>query len=283
MNTGHSLKLVESTDFSRFARCVGEIVNFGELYYTDIAHNRWFMKYRVPLEIVKGDTVFFHYYCVDEARIDGYHFTEGEDQYIVVHYEDLYVRIRGEEIYPLNGFVLAEPVEKRYNTSLIVPDIAQGNSENICRITHVGAKISEYNYGRDKYKLPDTKVWPGSDRVVVANKLIPVEDGLWQSILGKKTVYRFQRCDVVGEIIGDTPYPADKWHLIRTEKLDQVRQTASGIYFQDRKNADKFSDVGTVEYGKHKGKKVWFNKNTGKEFGQDNLLFVHQCDMLVIQ
>ena len=159
------------------------------------------------MEIKKGDQVWFHYLCYINAKpgnnsAGGRYFTiEGDSaEYILVKYDQMYLAKRGEEIIPLNGHAIVEPLpaEDMWESKvLIVPEISNKiykRSETFGTVKYLGAPVKKYK---------DPNIPPDDLQLKVGNVVaievfadIPIETELHQVL--PKTYFRVLRKDILG-------------------------------------------------------------------------------------
>ncbi len=109
--TGHKLWLDVSFEPERMAQTKGTVVVRCE----DVSYRSPYKG--IPVEIMDGDEVVFHYLCVKDAMLNSRSFVETEDgeqfKYVCIPYENLFQAKRDDRIIALNGFVLIEPFEEK--------------------------------------------------------------------------------------------------------------------------------------------------------------------------
>lgn len=130
----------------------GVLVACGELsYHRDPQHHS--SAWDVPCEVLRGDTVYFDYMASIRAlgedtamKKDTSYFRDDTGARILsIWYNDLIMRIRDGEIYPLNGYVLWQPEKTGIKTILHVPDYLK-EKDNKCKgiVKYVGCLVKEY-------------------------------------------------------------------------------------------------------------------------------------------
>lgn len=160
------------------------------------------MEWETDMELQVGDKVVASYMSISNAlaleheSVDDDMIVCGKDIYCYIEYEYLYVAKRGDEIIPLNGYVLCEPVTKNVNEldGLIRID-KEDMSEHFARVKYVGSELRSY-------KSPDLKEFSDSKAPVKEGDLIafdracdiPIEFGMHAEMMGGKTFFRIQRC-----------------------------------------------------------------------------------------
>ncbi len=107
------------------------------------------MPWLCDMELQMHDKVILYYLSVVNAlnpRNKRY-ILEGEDKYIFVSYDNVYAIVRGEQVIPINGFCLIEPIEDPAITHERERMKALG-----MELVTMGRKISnQVTYGKIKY------------------------------------------------------------------------------------------------------------------------------------
>ncbi len=156
----------------------------------------------VGLELKEGDKVYFHFTCIREAKEHGRYWEDKGEIIVLIHYNDCYVAKRGEDIIPLNGFVLAEPVDTKHKSAIIWIDYQ--DPLNRCIVRHIGKVIPEYKYGVDDTVIqPDDHSLNIGDEVILLNRRGNLIQSEAPDIEGDKKFFFFQRRDVLCKIVND--------------------------------------------------------------------------------
>ena len=157
------------------------------------------MLYDTDMELKVGDRIIFDYLAYNEAikndPIDGGH---------VIRYDEVLVALRGDDIIPVNGIVLVEPIDiteteevKQMSAFLEVPDyVKQQKSETRGVVRYVGTPLRAYamDTSRTIYESDDLHV---GDKVYFdASYAIPLQYDMHRLI--DKTLYRMRRKDILG-------------------------------------------------------------------------------------
>ena len=159
-------------DPTKHAPTVGEVVRVPEkLYYSRSNSNS--TEWLTDMELREGDTVLYSYLSASialgmEQNTYGHTYedkrivtVEGDDNiYILVKYDKIYVAKRNEDVIPVNGYMLIEPLERKsIDTFLHLPDIvkeANKDSSMYGVVRYKGSRIEEYR-GRPMYKDPQDR------------------------------------------------------------------------------------------------------------------------------
>ena len=170
------------------------------------------MHWRTVIELDIGDVVWCNYFSLMDAMgklelaEENILTCEGE-QYVFIKYSEIYVAKRDDDIIPINGYALIEPVFDYYSTTnIIIPDhLAKKDSHFIGTIKHM-AFPNEYYYGEDR---PFYKKTPGDETiyeeldidylvVVRQHKNIYLEREGYESLSGSDRFWRVQYRDLLG-------------------------------------------------------------------------------------
>ncbi len=154
--------------------------------------------YGTAVEVKPGDRVIFHYLAIKRDR-DGQKITHhkkiGNDY--IIKYSDIFCIVRGDDIIPVNGFVILEGEPEEFKSNLIIPDyLKKKRSKVVCTIRHIGSCVSYNNVNKDHSMdfEDDTDEFEVGQKVVIPSwGAIPlmVQE---HSILGQdKIYYRSQR------------------------------------------------------------------------------------------
>lgn len=117
----------------------GEIVSVcGELFEREVYG--FGVEWTTDIEVEIGDTVYF-------TKMEAYNcpfFTKDEKVYCIMDYSELILRIRGDEYYPLNGYVICKKVEEQAQSSIINTDVTKKQNKNKGIIKWAGKPIESY-------------------------------------------------------------------------------------------------------------------------------------------
>lgn len=177
----------------------GTIVNICETL------NYYAMPWLTDIEAKRGDEVISSYesilYCFNDGDTSRTFVDENNDKYFLLDYSDLFIAIRDNEVIPLNGYAICEPIEESVSSSFLIPDeLKRFRSDKFGRVAYLGSANREYyitNGNKDiRHDLVDAKDVSVGDVVIFdKNCDLPLEYDIHQSLDGrKKTYYRFNRC-----------------------------------------------------------------------------------------
>lgn len=161
-----------------------------------------------PVEIQKGDEVYFSHDAIAKAATvqndENYYYTFEDDGkqrcLLVVPYKEIIMRIRGEEVFSLNDYVIVSKVMKPKPTFLIMPDEYE---ENIFLIEHAPTGNIVYDW-REGYFKSGWKAQPVKNNMKVKtknNKPVKLEYKYKQSL--EKELYYFQTHQIIAEVDGE--------------------------------------------------------------------------------
>lgn len=167
--------------------------------------NFYAMPWLTTIEAKVGDEVISSYesilYCFNDGDTSRTFVDENNDKYFLLDYSDLFISIRNNEVIPLNGYVICEPMEESVKSTLFIPDqLKKFNSDKFGKVAYIGSANKEYyitNGNKDvRHDLKDaTEVSVGDVVIFDKNCDLPLEYDLHQSLDGrKKTFFRFNRC-----------------------------------------------------------------------------------------
>jgi co-chaperonin GroES (HSP10) len=164
--------------------------------------------WETEIELKLGDRVVMYFMAIQNclSKEQKKYAQEGKDVYIFIKYHNIYAIIRGEEIIPINGYVLVEPIEDpewiRLNeqaskAGLIIPDMRKLSKTHITygKIAYLGKPNLRYSekYKSDEYY--DLKV--GDEIIMKKIRDIPVEYEYHAKMDGGRKLYRMQRHDIL--------------------------------------------------------------------------------------
>jgi hypothetical protein len=169
------------------------------------------MPWLCDMELQMGDKVILYYLSVLNAldKRNKRYILEGDDKYIFVSYDNVYAIIRGEQVIPVNGFCLIEPIEDPAITH------ERERMEKLgMELVIMGRKISnQVTYGKIKYLAKTNRAYVEdfhSDRgvdvavgdVVVIKKTndIPLQYSVHQKINDGVKLFRVQRRNLLAKI-----------------------------------------------------------------------------------
>lgn len=143
------------------------------------------------MEVKVGDRIFFHYLCILNCIRDRKFVVCDDVPYFMVSYGSTYVSKRNEEVIPLNGYLLVEPVsdgvEERVDGLYMPASMLNNNHKTSGIVKHVGKPlIGEKNLAK-----------PG-DRIVFTKAAnVPLQYELHNNFSGNQTFYRMRNENVL--------------------------------------------------------------------------------------
>lgn len=229
-----------STDMRQYTSVMGIVKHLPEnLVYSRNNPNSIHAKTHIELKV--GDTVWYHFLCYAEAvngiPEDEYRagrslpsvFIEFEGkQCLMLNYNDCYCLKRDNEVYALNGFVLAEPdeVQKTTKSGIVIPDNLQ-EPTGICTVLSLGHLIDEYKWGVETIIPPDDHTIKVGDKLLIPKFRGNMIEKFHEDIIPNKKLYFFQRRDALCKISGDKITPLSDRLLI---KPDDTKTKIGKIY-----------------------------------------------------
>lgn len=116
------------------------------------------MPWETEIEIKPADMVWFDYFASVNCDV----LVSDERAFYVINYCDLYVAKRGEEIIPLNGYCLCEPIKVKHESKYAV-NIGEKYVHDRVKIAHLATPNKRYQdndavYGTYNSDIIDVKV-----------------------------------------------------------------------------------------------------------------------------
>lgn len=169
------------------------------------------MEWETDMELQLQDRVVFYYLsvlnCFRKEMFKAY--TEGIDQYIFIEYQNIFACIRNNNIIPVNGYCLIEPMndpywektKKRYTRLGLEP--VRLNDKTLTDVVY--GRVRYCGTPNRSYRNPvssDHGVDIAAGDLVVMKKIsdIPVEYDLHAKIDGGKRYWRVQRRSILAVI-----------------------------------------------------------------------------------
>lgn len=160
------------------------------------------MEYDVPVELKKGDKVFFHYLQITKVLSESLMLTIDDKLHIFVRYDSCFCAIRDDNFIMLNGWMLLEPYGNTERLESEVLDLHLPFNRRKPHplkgeITHIGEPVKEYlwsNHESDK----NINVSLGDKVMFLPHSDIPLEYDMHQEL--NKVYYRVQRKDLLNKI-----------------------------------------------------------------------------------
>lgn len=169
------------------------------------------MPWKTKMELQVGDRVVMYYLAVMNCLASERRFFIRENKRfnIFIAYNNIYAIIRGNNVFPINGFVLVEPQEdpewidmqeRAKKLNLIIPDLRKPSKTNVTfgKVVYMGEPNERYF---DDYKS-DKNVNIKVGDVVILKKVrdIPLENEYHAKAAGGRKLYRLQRHDILAVI-----------------------------------------------------------------------------------
>lgn len=197
----------------------GEVIGVpSKLYFKNGDHTG--LKWRTEMELQIGDRVIMKRPALSMAlsKDQGSWFEENGEVCIFLRYDEVIIAIRGEEKIVLNSFVIVSPLQLKYNTHLIVPDVAKKDSMYFGTVKYIGSPNQEYhvtkNSKHEDVVLSDEIIWVRNEdeqlKIDVVelqvgdlvqfpkSSAIPIEPELFRTLGGKEEkLYRMQRFNII--------------------------------------------------------------------------------------
>lgn len=166
------------------------------------------MPWDTDMELREGDRVVMYYLAVQNclSKEQKKYYRKDGQTLIFIKYHNIYAAIRNGKIIPINGFVLAEPMEDpewervvadAKSKGIDLPDLRPPRFKEVTfgKIAYVGTPVKKY-FG--PHQSDDgVNIRPG-DRVVMRRiRDIPVEYEYHAKLDGGKKYYRVRRPDIL--------------------------------------------------------------------------------------
>lgn len=169
------------------------------------------MPWETEMELQEGDRVALYFLAVQNCLSpERKHYIKNfDDVYIFIKYHNIYAVIRDDDIIPVNGYLLVEPMEdpawirmksKAEEKGLEIPDMRGLSNVNVVygKIAYAGKPNKSYNSPYKSDNQIDVKV---SDEVVMKRITdIPVEYEYHTKLDGGRKLYRVQRHQILAKL-----------------------------------------------------------------------------------
>ena len=146
------------------------------------------MEWETEVEIQEGDAVFFG--KIASANAPAVHV--GDDTFYIMNYGDLLLRVRNEEIYPLNGYVILEPVIDKVRKRGLILDFGDHQNKMLGVVKYVGRK----NDGYYASEAEDADVNVGDTVIFEGNFYTEIENDVFATL--PKGLGYCQACWIIG-------------------------------------------------------------------------------------
>ncbi len=169
----------------------------------DLKDMEFSMEYDVPIELKKGDKVFFHYLQISDAIKNKMLLTIEGKLHIFVRYDSCFCALREDEMVMLNGWMLLEPfgTTEELTSNVIdtkLPFHRRKPHPLKGEITSIGTPVKQYLWNKHESDK-NINVSLGDKVMFLPHSDIPLEYGLHQKL--DKVYYRVQRKDLLNKIL----------------------------------------------------------------------------------
>jgi hypothetical protein len=198
--SGVSLKIDTSFNKMQHQVTTGTVMALPQRLYFDRTNVVKSVEYDVDMELQVGDRVIMSYLSYGEAiknaSIDDCHY---------VRYDEIHVILRGDQVIPINGLVLIEPINmtesnevKEVSKFLILPDYVKvQKSETRGIVRYKGKPVKRYLLDRfDTIYESEDDVQVGDYVYFSPNYAVPLQYDMHKSL--PMTLYRMRRKDIQG-------------------------------------------------------------------------------------
>lgn len=163
-----------------------------KLYFNYDNHSKS-LRWDAQMELQAGDRVIFHYNAIKHALSNGMVINGG----VLIKYDGLFVRLRNEnkEVHPLNGIILAEPLQEEIKTDVIIPETFDATLRTKSTVRYVGTPLKGYiDFPEDG--ADDGAVKVGDVIVHSAFDCIPIQYSIYQCFDKGVTLWRMRERDI---------------------------------------------------------------------------------------
>lgn len=252
------------------------------------------MLWDVDIELKTGDKVWYNPLCNIEAHPkskqnphgEARGFEEDGEYYMFVHYQDIFVAKRGDDIICPNGFILAEPVKDSKESKIILIN-GQKSFKNRCVIRHIGCPVKEYKFGKEFEGVApdDMSIKPGDEVLITPNGGILLDEAR-KEIDGGKSFYRFRRQDIIAKIIDNKLSPVSDRILIKEDNPEKILPSGLILPQTELRGDGRWGTV--IGYGglcrdTNVGDRVYFqhSKSIDVEFEGEKFKMTRECKILL--
>lgn len=189
-----NLELETSYDNEQFSITKGTVYSVPDRLFFDKKNKSRSMQWHTSLEVKEGDIAHFHYLSsINSLGAENRTINIDGELHILIKYESIFIVERGEEVIPINGYLLLEPIQKDVGNLLFDSDDLKRH-KNLARIVYAGTPNKEY-------LEPFYKDWEGlnvGDVVVMKNYCNTfIRNEIFKD---KLNLFRAQRRDVIGTV-----------------------------------------------------------------------------------
>lgn len=143
------------------------------------------------MEVKVGDKIYFHFFQHTECMEEGRYIIENDELFLFIPYKECICVKRGDEVIPLNGYILVEPIEMTaeektaYGLEVVFND-QYATQKGVVRFLGEPSKADLDNANLKE----DSNITLGQTVYFAVNDNVPVEYDLFQEIApGKKIMY----------------------------------------------------------------------------------------------
>lgn len=198
------IELFVDTTFEpeKHVQIMGEVVSLPLQLRKGVGGMEWTTKNELRI----GDRVAMYYLAVLNclSKEQRKYIKDGDSYIIFIRYHNIYAVIREKEIKPVNGFILAEPLEdpeylrvkaEYEKKGIILPDLRRPPQKEVtyAKIAYVGEPVTDY-------EEPHLNLSPGDEVMMEKVRDIPIEYEYHTKMDGGKKYYRIRRKDIIAKL-----------------------------------------------------------------------------------
>lgn len=150
---------------------------------------------QTTMEVKVGDKIYFHYLCIMNGIQQKKFIVCKGELYFIVKYESMYCCKRGEEVVPINGWMLVEPIDdslpEKTNWGFYIPDnTRKKENKNQGIVRYMGNPL-----------LGEKNLVSEGDRIFFVNAAnVPMQYDMHASFEGNKKYFRMKNQHILGVI-----------------------------------------------------------------------------------
>lgn len=169
------------------------------------------MPWECPMEAKIGDGVIVYYLSLINALKpqNQRYILEGKDRFVFIEYQYIYAVVRGEQILPVNGYVLIQPIEdpaiteeksrmKKIGMELVITERRLSNNVTYGIVRYAGIPNRRYVDENNSDEGVDISV--GDTIVMRKTADIPLQYSLHQKVNEGKPLLRVQRRSILAKM-----------------------------------------------------------------------------------
>lgn len=153
------------------------------------------LDFDTDMELEIGDTVIFNYLTQQHVKSEGAY--DGDGNYFI-HYDKIFVALRGEKVICLNGYVVVEPTQTVIASTLKLPTYLKNKKSKMKGVVrHCGTPVRRYRFFPE---LPPDETVKEGDNIIFHNMdAVPLQQNqAIHGLLSKDTVlFKMQYKDIV--------------------------------------------------------------------------------------